>query len=133
MLSEAEWEYVACAGSRRRYHWGDGVGLGNANCFGCLEAATPQWSRPVGRFPPNRFGVHDMHGGMWEWVEDCWTPSHAGSPANGAPRSSNDCDGHVVRGGSVEDGPAEAAATFRMRLPKQESSAPLGLRVARDY
>ena len=83
LLSEAEWEYAARAGAKTRYSWGDEPGMGNANCSGCGGAWTLQ-TAPVGSFRPNAFGLHDMEGNVWEWVDDIWYDSHQGTPANGA-------------------------------------------------
>jgi formylglycine-generating enzyme required for sulfatase activity len=83
LLTEAEWEYAARAGSNTRYSWGDEPGSGRANCSGCGGAWTLQ-TAPVGSFRPNAFGLHDMEGNVWEWVDDIWYESHQGTPANGA-------------------------------------------------
>ena len=70
LLTEAEWEYAARAGSRGKYTWGDEIGKNRANCDGCGSHWDKQ-TAPVGSFQANAFGLHDMHGNVWEWVADC--------------------------------------------------------------
>ena len=107
LLSEAEWEYVARAGSTTRYNWGNGIGTNRANCQNHLDpelydGCGDQWdtTAPVGSFPANAFGVHDMHGNVSEWVEDCWNESYLGAPSRGGAWRSGDCENRVLRGGS---------------------------------
>ena len=97
LLSEAEWEYAARAGTTTRFHWGDDVGRNRANCY-CGDS----WdtTAPVGSFAANGWGLHDMHGNVWEWVEDCWNESYAGAPSDGNAWESGNCDRRVLRGGS---------------------------------
>ncbi|MGO9742818.1 MAG: SUMF1/EgtB/PvdO family nonheme iron enzyme, partial [Roseiarcus sp.] len=71
LLSEAEWEYAARAGTTTAYYWGDEIGKGNANCDGCGSQWDNQQTSPVGSFKPNGFGLHDMAGDVFQWVEDC--------------------------------------------------------------
>ena len=71
LLTEAEWEYAARAGSTTLYSWGDDIGRGNAHCSGCGSPFDENRPAPVGSFKPNAFGLYDMHGNVWEWVEDC--------------------------------------------------------------
>ncbi|MDP6803825.1 MAG: formylglycine-generating enzyme family protein [Rhodospirillales bacterium] len=101
LLSEAEWEYAARAGTTTRFLWGDGVGRNLANCRGCGSPWDGQQTAPVGSFPVNGFGLHDMLGNVWEWVEDCWHRSYEGAPSDGSPwTSGGDCANRVLRGGS---------------------------------
>ena len=91
LLTEEEWEYSARAGTTTRYSWGDEVGVNRANCAGCGSNWDNSRTAPVGSFGPNAFGLHDMHGNVWERVEDCWRNNHA-EEAN--------CTLRVGRGGS---------------------------------
>ena len=68
LLSEAEWEYAARAGTQTVYSWGNDVGKGNANCNGCGSQWDYDRPAPVGSFAPNPFGLYDMHGNVLEWV-----------------------------------------------------------------
>ncbi len=68
----------------------------------------------VGMFPANAFGLHDMHGNVWEWVEDCWHASYAGAPADGSAwTEGGDCGARLVRGGSWYFEPGNLRAAFR--------------------
>ena len=98
--SEAEWEYAARAGTTSRYHWGDSVGRGNANCDGCGSRWDLSRTAPVGSFSANRFGLHDVHGNVYEWVEDCWYGSYGGAPRDGNAWTTGDCTLRVLRSGS---------------------------------
>ena len=100
LLTEAEWEYVARAGSSTAYSWGDGIGPNRANCEGCASQWDDRKTAPVGSFSANAFGVHDMHGNVWEWVEDCLYGSHEGAPTEGSAWRSGGCALRVLRGGS---------------------------------
>ena len=74
--SESEWEYAARSDTRTRYSWGDEIGVNRANCDGCGSAWDDEHTAPVGRFAANAFGLFDMHGNVYEWVEDCYVDSY---------------------------------------------------------
>jgi len=98
--SEAEWEYAARAGSVTARWWGETVGNGKANCMGCGSPWDGREIAPVQAFDANPFGVSDMLGNVWQWVEDCWNESYTGAPADGSAWLSGDCRRRVIRGGS---------------------------------
>ena len=107
LLSEAEWEYAARAGTRTIFPWGNAVGSGYANCDGCGSAWDDHLTAPVGSFAPNGFGLHDMHGNVYEWVEDCWHSGYEGAPSDGSAWTSGGvCQVRILRGGSYDDTPA---------------------------
>ncbi len=72
LLTEAEWEYAARAGTTTAYYWGDDIGKNNANCNGCGSEWDAKQTSPVGSFKPNAFGLYDMAGNVWQWVQDCY-------------------------------------------------------------
>ena len=79
LLSEAEWEYVARAGSTTADYWGDRMENNKANCTGCGGQSSGATS--VGLYEPNKFGLYDMAGNVSQWVEDCYHNSYEGAPA----------------------------------------------------
>ena len=106
LLSESEWEYVARAGTTTRYWWGDEIGRNRANCDGCGSSWDGRQTAPVGSFRANAFGLHDMHGNVWEWVQDCLHDDYSGAPADGrAWMVGGNCSSRRLRGGSWEDLP----------------------------
>ena len=131
LLSESEWEYVARAGSSTAYSWGDGIGSNRANCDGCGSRWDNSQTAPVGSFAANAFGVHDMHGNVWEWVEDCWNDSYAGAPADGSVWLSGECNRRVLRGGSWFYNPRYPRSAGRSWVTAGNRSSFLGFRVAR--
>ncbi len=99
LLSEAEWEYAARAGTQTRYPWGNQVSKGKANFVGSGSQWNNRQTSPVGSFAANAFGLHDMIGNVWEWVQDTWHDNYQGAPDDG--RAWEEGRGsRVVRGGS---------------------------------
>ena len=97
--SEAEWEYAARGGTQTKYWWGDKLQPGMAGCKDCGDPAAEQPAK-VGSFKPNPFGLHDMGGGVDQWVEDCWRRTYQGAPSDGSAWTGGDCSSHVLRSGS---------------------------------
>ena len=130
LLSEAEWEYVARAGTTTRYTWGDEIGQNRAHCDGCGSRWDSKRTSPVGSFVPNGFGLHDMHGNVWEWVADCWNRSYEGAPSDGSAWESVACKLRVVRGGSWDSSPALLRSADRFGLASDSRYSIDGFRVA---
>ena len=131
LLSEAEWEYAARAKTQTAYSWGDKIGQGNANCLDCESPWGGRQTAPVGSFAPNAFGLYDMHGNVWEWVEDCYNRNYIGAPINGSAWTASDCPQRVARGGGWNDDKDLLRSAFRFRLGPDVRHEYLGLRVAR--
>jgi formylglycine-generating enzyme required for sulfatase activity len=116
--SELEWEYAARAGTETRFYWGDSVGRANANCAGCNDGY-PR-AAPVGSFDANGFGLHDMLGNVWEWVDDC-------------AKSGRDCSRRVLRGGSWGNDPGILTSTYSLAVSDESRSGAIGFRVAATH
>jgi formylglycine-generating enzyme required for sulfatase activity len=151
LLTEAEWEYSARApttsGAATRYSFGDDddalcrngngpdhaarriKGAGDWAAFACDDGFA--YTAPVGSFPPNAFGLHDVHGNVWEWTQDCYHASYDGAPANGAAWLSGDCSRHVLRGGSWTFAPTDLRVANRSGDVSDDRGTNYGMRVAR--
>ena len=104
--SEAEWEYAARAGTTTAYWVGDEISHQQANFDNGdsdFEGADRGQTLPIGSFQANPFGLHDVHGNVWEWVQDCWHDSYRNAPLDGSAwmnDNTGDCSLAVLRGGS---------------------------------
>ncbi len=116
LLTTAEWEYAARAGTTTSYSWGDAIGRGNANCDGCGSQWDNKQTAPVGSFKPNDFGLHDMHGNVWEWCEDIYDTS---------------VSSRVLRGGSWSNDPNDLRSADRNSSQPDNRFNFFGFRVAR--
>ena len=129
--TEAEWEYAARGGTDTEYWWGDDPGLNNANCRNCGPEITHE-TFPVGTFKANPFGLYDVHGNVWEWVQDCWNPNHLGAPNDGSARLAGNCMFRVTRSGSWYYANTNVRAAYRSKYPAKAFSYGIGIRVVRE-
>lgn len=132
LLTEAEYEYAARAGTQTAYPWGDQVGANNANCAACGSEWDGHKTAPVGSFAPNRFGLYDMVGNVWEWVADCWNDNYHGAPVDGSAWMTGDCSHHRLRGGSWTSVPDELRAANRGRTATDNRFDVISFRVGRS-
>ena len=131
LLTEAEWEYAARAGTTTAYYWGDDIGKGNANCNGCGSQWDAKQTSPVGSFAANQFGLYDMAGNVLQWSQDCYRGNYDGAPTDGSAWTSGGCSNRVVRGGSWGNSPQLLRSAVRYRGPSVGRSSALGFRVGR--
>ena len=138
LLSEAEWEYAARAGSVTPFQVGKMISATDANFNGLrtfngsARGIYRKKALPVGSFPPNAFGLHDFHGNVGEWVEDCWNPDYRGAPSNGAAwTEAPSCVLRVIRGGSWASPPSDLRTASRNWFVTKDKDVYFGLRVAR--
>lgn len=134
--TEAEWEYVASAGTATIYWWGNHIGRNNAVCNGCGSQWDNQKTTPVGSFNPNAFGVYDTAGNVWEWTQDCRHDTYQNAPTDGSAWLENhdgDCTRRVIRGGSWNNNPQQLRSSGRFWNYPDVANNILGFRVARDF
>ena len=124
--SEAEWEYAARAGTPTSFSFGQEITPQQANYGKNVEKTTP-----VDSYLPNDFGLHDMHGNVYEWVEDCWNKNYMGAPKDGSAWEKGECDTRVLRGGSLFSGSKEIRSAHRNKKFAVSDRKSYGFRVAR--
>jgi formylglycine-generating enzyme required for sulfatase activity len=130
LLTEAEWEYAARAGTTTAYYWGGEIGKDNATCNGCGSSWVGKGTSPVGSFKPNAFGLYDMAGNVYQWVQDCGHRNYDGAPTDGSSWSEN-CTYYVLRGGDWISGPRALRSASRNWLTSGRRNG-VGFRVARN-
>ena len=139
LLSESEWEYVARGGTRTPFHTGETISTGQANYNGNFTYGSGRKGRyrgrtvAVGSFDANGYGLHDVHGNVWEWVEDCWNGSYRRAPADGSAWEFGDCSRRVLRGGSWSLKPGLLRSACRGWLGTGLRLINAGFRVARTF
>ena len=132
------------SGSTTKYHFGDDesqlcryanhadrsidVPWRNESCSDGIDVGTAE----VGNYQPNDFGLYDMHGNVWEWVQDCWNDSYAGAPSDGSAWISGDCSRRVIRGGSWLGTPAFLRSAGRGWFSRSLRFDSRGFRLAQD-
>jgi formylglycine-generating enzyme required for sulfatase activity len=137
LLSEAEREYAARAGTSTPFWWGSTISTSQANYDGNItyadgskgESRTATVS--VDSFAANAWGLYNVHGNVFDWMQDCWNASNSGNPGDGSARASGDCSIRVVRGGAWYAGPASARAATRGTSQNMQSNT-RGFRIARS-
>ena len=142
--SEAEWEYTARSGSTTKYHFGnDESQLCRYGNHLDRSASLEEWrnescsdgvgegTAEVGSYRPNDFGLHDMHGNVWEWVQDCWNDGYVGAPSDGSAWKRGDCGKRVLRGGFWFNVPWVLRSAYRSRITADNRHFNFGFRVAR--
>ena len=119
--SEAEWEYACRAGTATPFHFGPRITTdqanfdGNYTYNGSAKGEYRKQTVPVGSFPPNAFGLYDMHGNVWEWCQDTWHESYEGAPSDGSAWEGGKKESRVLRGGSWGRRPRCCRAAYRYR------------------
>ena len=136
--SEAEREYVTRAGTITPFWWGKTISPDQANYNGTYVyaggGAKGKWRQktvPVKSFKPNRWGLYQVHGNIWDWTEDCWSPSYEGAPTDGSARTTGDCSRRVFRGGSWFFNAKMLRAAARLASAPGHRPFARGFRVAR--
>lgn len=135
--TEAEWEFAArgvtqTTAVQSRYFWGDQIGSKKANCRGCDPHQYVKKTEPVGSYQPNAFGLYDMHGNVWEWVQDCYqADGYAAAPSDGSPAAEIINCKRVLRGGSWRNAPKDLRSATRYSDSPHTGWDVFGLRVVR--
>jgi len=146
--SEAEWAYAVRGGSNASRFWGpdrqnqclyangadQALKKTSAKAAIAFVDCDDRYPRraPVGSYKPNAFGLRDMAGNVWEWVQDCWTENYSGAPTDGSAVSRKACNEFVIRGGSWRMRPEALRSSERGRALASQRSDDLGFRVAAD-
>ena len=125
--SEAEWEYAARAGTSTPWHTGRAILTDDANILNAFGKTVA-----VGAYPPNAFGLHDVHGNVNEWTLDCVDTGYVGVPNDGAAAASGNCAAQrIVRGGSFASEPVEVRSAKRYAASQNSRGPRVGFRVVR--
>ncbi len=151
LINEAEWEYMARAGTRSSRYWGDdaaticqhanvsdqaaaeahpGLREQQGRLVSCRDGYV--YTAPVGQFGANPFGIYDVIGNVWEWVADCYSPTYVGAPADGSAWIVADCGRRVVRGGGWYARNWFNRAAARSREDPSSRMGTLGIRLVRE-
>ena len=138
LLSESEWEYVARAGTTTPFHFGRTISPmqanyhGNHTYGGGQRGQYREWTVPVGSFQPNAFGLYDVHGNVWERVQDCRNKSYADAPSGGQAWDTGNCSRRVLRGGSWYSRPRDLRSANRSGYSADDRFSGIGFRIARS-
>ncbi len=128
--TEAEWEYAARAGTSTAYNWGDKLGSNHAHCLECGSYLDPRKPAPVASFKPNQFGLHDMHGNVWEWTCSAYDKDYGGDELHCINDQSD--RPRVVRGGSWGYNGSYMRSAYRRRDQPTGNDYRVGIRLVLD-
>lgn len=137
LLTEAEWEYAARAGTITPFSFGDIISIdqanydGNYSYNGSAKGKYRQQTVPVASFTPNAWGLYNMHGNVWEWVEDCFKDNYDDAPNNGSAVQKTGCSRRMFRGGSWSYKPWNLRSALRYSASPDNRSKNSGFRLAR--
>jgi len=129
--TEAEWEYAARAGTTSDYYW---EGQGEAKDFAWFSENSEGKTQPVGKRNKNKFGLYDMSGNVWEWVQDCWHDNYDQAPVDGSAwqeQIKGDCTRRVLRGGAWYGG-QDLRSVSRFWSRPDSRYTTIGCRLAQD-
>jgi len=131
--SEAEWEYAERADSESVYYWGDSEK--DADSFAWFNSNSEGKTHPVGEKRANAFGLYDMAGNVWEWLQDCWHDNYQSAPTDGSSwqeHNNGDCTHRVLRGGSWDSRLVLLRSAYRPRSYPDNRYNYIGFRLAQD-
>lgn len=131
--NEAEWEYIARAGTTSPYWWGDEIIPDVANCRDCGGDWGRKLPSPTDAFVANDFGLFSTSGGVAEWVQDCWRANHEQSSADGSAYVVPGCNQRVLRGGSWRNNKSYLSSVSRLSYDHNVRYVANGMRVVLDY
>ncbi len=135
--SEAEWEYATRAGTTGPFSFRGKISTAKANYDGnytfdgSRKGEYREKTLPVGSFPANPWELHDVHGNVGEWIEDCWNNNYNGAPKDGTAWEGGNCVRRVLRGGSWYFNPRGLRSADRFRGATDGRYVDIGFRVAR--
>ncbi|MEG4588607.1 formylglycine-generating enzyme family protein [Microcoleus sp. MOSTC5] len=138
LLSEAEWEYACRAKTTTEFHFGENITPDLVNYHGYYPYANApkglsrKETTNVGRFPPNAFGLYDMHGNVWEWCSDRWHENYNGAPTDGSCWETGTSEYRMLRGGSWDNYAVNCRSADRNWLSAGGRRRKIGFRVAVD-
>ncbi len=133
--SESQWEYACRAGTNTPFSFGETLTIEVANFNGehTFRNEPRGLYRHVtaegGTFPPNAFGLYDMHGNLWEWCADNWLEDYASSPRDSSSYQNKDSRYRVARGGSWHEPPALCRSAARLQVLQSDADEFMGFRV----
>lgn len=134
LLTESEWEYVARGGTSTARYWGqtaiEQCQFANGRKLDRCDDGY-EWTAPVGTYEANAYGLYDVMGNVWEWVQDCWNESYEGAPRDGTAWEEGDCELRGERGGSWISEPRHLRSANRNRFAFDDRDRSIGFRVAR--